>query len=753
MFGSGDLGMGVIFTLRDNVSAVARQVGQSLQTLETKATQAAQTISRAGQNIQSGMIAVAATAALLLAPFAAATKISGDFNYAISRAGAISQTSAEGLVALKQKALELGNQTVFTAQQIADAEIVLAQAGFEWQQQLEILPGLTNLASAGALSLAEAADHASNTIYQFGLRAGDMPRVADVLVNAANKSNQSVQNFGNAMKYLGPTAHTLGVDLEEAAGYIMVMANSGMRGSVGTRAFGTSLANLSHPTRQASAVMQQIGFDAFNAQGNFVGLAEMTRRLDRATRGLTQEQKLMAIDTIFGSEAIQEMTQLLTFQLEVMENGEKVVYRGADALEYYTKMNQEAAGVAEKTSRDSLNNFKGDMIMLSSAWETTIIAMGDILEEALRPFVQFLTRAVISMRQFISTPFGAWVIKTAAAIGVIVTALVAMNFIFGVLIPAIGSMAVAGASLIITLWPLVAVVSALGYAFFHASEGLAEFDKFKKALEAGGDGVENIDKDLSAWGAKLDILSQAMDTWDGKNFKIDNATLEAAEKLGVKDTALNWATWAVRMKEFGKGINEGFTPLSETIHKIREDFEYILSQLGFGDPGKGMAKASTWKMIGQGITEALVYPFKLVLDMVHEIITAIVTISKLLTAGTNWASTFMTEFQRTYDVNVAFKAANKAADEPFAKGRAEAAKRMYDMEGGGNYLDMQNEIIQNMKLKGLIKPAGAPNAAGPFGGPLKATADINITGTLEGMPVLKWLKEQQELEFKRYDGN
>lgn len=764
MFGSGDLGMGVIFTLKDLVTMPARAVRDSLMSVESTATRAAETIEKAGNRIQSGLVAVAATAAMLIGPFAAAVKTSGDFNYAISRAGAISQTSAEGMKALKDIALELGNTTMFTAQQIADSEIVLSQAGFEWQQQIEMLPGLTNLAAAGALSLSEAADHASNSIYQFGMRASDMPRVADVLVNAANKSNQSVQNFGNAMKYLGPTAHSMGIEFEEAAGYIMVMANSGMRGSVGTRAFGTSLVNLAHPTKQAAEMMRMIGFDAFNAEGNFVGLTEMTRRLSRSTEGLTKEQKLMAIDTIFGSEAIQELTQLMDYQLEVMENGTKVVYRGADALEYYTKQNQNAAGVAEKTSKDSLNNFKGDMILMTSAWETMTIQMGDLMEESLRPFVQFLTRAIVAIREFISTPFGAWVVKTAAAIGVIVTALVALNFIFAVLIPAIGSMAVAGASLIITLWPLVAVTSALGYAFFHASEGLAEFAKYKKVLEDGGNGIENIDKDLSAWGAKLDIMSQAMDTWDGKNFKVDNATLEAADKLGVKEAGLSMATWAVRFKEFGKGLDEGFTPLAKTIHQLKEDFKEIMSQLGMGDPGKGPAKASSWKVVGEGIAEAFTAPFKLVLDMVHEIINGILVISKLMTAGTEWVSTFAKVWHATGYTNIgmglAMSAANEAGNKPFEAAHAKYVHSWWDNPDGTNTLDMGNEVVENMKLKGLIKPANAPMTPptnGPFGGPRRQDpviqADIRIEGTIEGTPLFKWIKEKQQLEFKRLDGN
>ena len=88
-----------------------------------------------------------------------------------------------------------------------------------------------NLAAASGEDLASSSDIAASTLRGFGLAASDAAHVADVLAANANRTNSSVADTGEAMKYIAPLARAAGLSLEETAAAIGIMANAGVNGS------------------------------------------------------------------------------------------------------------------------------------------------------------------------------------------------------------------------------------------------------------------------------------------------------------------------------------------------------------------------------------------------------------------------------------------------------------------------------------------------------------------------------------------
>lgn len=625
MFGSGDLGMGVTFSLRDNATQNAQNAGRALTNLERTVSQASQNIQNAANRIQTGIIGVVLAVGMMIGPFAMAVNESGEFNFQISQAGAIARATAPQLEMLRQKAIQLGDATIFSAVEIAKAEVNLSRAGFAVEQQLELLPGLTSLAAAGNISLEQSALMASNALYMFGLRAGDMPHVADVLVNAANKSNQTLENFSNAIRYLGPTAKALDVTLEESAGYIMMMANSAMRGSIGTRAFGTSLANLANPTKMAKEAMAELGFSVFD-KGAFVGFTEMTRRLDSALRGYSKESRLMYLDKIFGSEAIQEINTLLEQEYRAIENGTEVVYKGADALEYFTKINRESAGVAEQTAKDILNNFKGDVILFTSVWETTKIAIGVILEETLRPFVKEMTEWLVTIKQFIQTPFGEWLVKIAAGLATAGSMMIILGFATTILVPAIWSMVTAVGALMIELAPFIATAAIIVGVIVLLKRSFDEFQAVMNNQTGPAAGFMGI---MQKIGGVIMSVIEVWSTWNGETFTLSQGLHDALQRIGILDFVLNLATWIVRIKEFFSGLVEGvvlaYVITEAAFIRLRESFGTffdVLEQIGL-PLGKLMGDLGLFRALGRVVSGAvtiMLLPLNLLLDVIKQIV-------------------------------------------------------------------------------------------------------------------------------------
>src|SRR5690606_23284674 len=63
----------------------------------------------------------------------------------------------------------------------------------------------------------------------------------------------------------------------------------------------STLVALQAPSGQAAETMAELGIEAYDAQGNFVGLAALAGELQEALSGLTQQERDSALATIFGT--------------------------------------------------------------------------------------------------------------------------------------------------------------------------------------------------------------------------------------------------------------------------------------------------------------------------------------------------------------------------------------------------------------------------------------------------------------------
>ncbi len=286
----------------------------------------------------------------------AATRLGMDFEAAMSRVQAISGATGTELEKLKEVALQLGADTAFSASEVASAMENLASAGFTTNEIIAALPGNLDLAAASGADLATATDIAASILRGFQLDAAEAGRVADVLAEAANRTNAQVEDMGEAMKYIAPVANAMGLSLEETAAAVGLLANAGIKGSQAGTTLRGALTRLTKPTKQMREVMNQLGLEFFDAQGNMKSLTEIIAELEEGTKGLTQEQKNQAIATLFGQEALSGMLVLIE--------------EGPDALAELTNGFKNSSGAAKEAADIMMNNTKGVIEEMMGALET-----------------------------------------------------------------------------------------------------------------------------------------------------------------------------------------------------------------------------------------------------------------------------------------------------------------------------------------------------------------------------------------------
>jgi TP901 family phage tail tape measure protein len=408
-----------------------------------------------------------------------AVKTTADFESAMSRVGALSGATESDLSTLTQTAKDLGASTSFSATQAAEGMQYLSMAGYKTNDIVAAMPGLLSAAAAGQTDLATTADITSNILSGFGLQAGETARVADVLTKTFTSSNTDLAMLGETMKYVAPTAKAMGLSLEEVSAAAGILGNAGIQGSQAGTSLSMSLTRLASPSKEAAGLMEQIGFSAFDAQGKMLPLNEVLGNLQKSTAGLTDEQRMHAVSTIFGAESMKAM-------LTLME-------AGPDTLSKFTGELKNAGGAAEEIATKQLDNLKGQFTILMSAIEGAAISFG----MALLPAV----KSVVAGFQWLVDLFNGLPesVKTTIAI---ITALTALFLLFVgpllilvALIPSLvaGFTAIAGAvgvlagGIAIVSGVVVAIV-ALGAAFVIAYQKL---DWFRTMVDAAWAWIKN----------------------------------------------------------------------------------------------------------------------------------------------------------------------------------------------------------------------------------------------------------------------
>jgi len=273
-----------------------------------------------------------------------------NFEASMNRVAGITGATGDQFERLSNLARDLGETTQFSASEAADGMGFLAQAGFEVEEIMAALPGVLELAAAGQLSLAEAADLASNVLTGFGLQAEEVGRVNDVLAKAATSTNTNVRQLGEAFSFVAPVAAGLGVSVEEAGAAIGVLSNAGIQGTragTGLRRVLTTLVNES----------DKLGISVTQADGTLRPFADIMEDLEDT--GLDTSQML----EIFGDRGGPAIATLLS--------------EGSDAIRALEGDLNDAGGTAAALAEIQMRGLLGAFRELRSALEGVAIAIGE----------------------------------------------------------------------------------------------------------------------------------------------------------------------------------------------------------------------------------------------------------------------------------------------------------------------------------------------------------------------------------------
>jgi TP901 family phage tail tape measure protein len=483
---------------------------------------------------------------------------------------------------VKQKALALGASTQFSAQQALDAMTELIKGGVNVK---DVMGGATDatlaLAAAAQLDLANAATIVAKQLGVWGETGVTAANVADLLASAANASTVDVEELALGLANVGGSAKVAGLSFEETVQTMALIAPSFSSASDAGTSMKTFLQRLIPTTKDATQMMIELGLATkdgnskfFDAKGNFIGMEKAAQLLYDATKGLSEEQKFLALNTIFGSDAIRAAAAIANAGASgYNEMGQAMKDAGGAA---------QAAAIMQQGYRFTLDQF-------NAAVETLQITVGSAL-------LPYLTQLVAAAAEGVNT-FTGWASSILSASDPL-EALAKQIGLVGVTTKGVRQMITDAAKVIFAAWNALSAAlapstqtawSAIQSAVQTALAAVRQAVQFATALV------------VQIWNAHgADILAFAQKTWEGIMSVVTAAAkfIQAAIEALVKAAQWIWAN-------FG---NEITTVAQFAWNQIKVFTETALSVLrGLFDLGTALLRGdwgAAWEAI-KGVAEAL----------------------------------------------------------------------------------------------------------------------------------------------------
>ena len=325
----------------------------------------------------------------------AATKLAGlakssvsvgmNFDASMSQVAATMGTTVDQIDNLTKVAKEMGSTTKFTATQAADALNYLALAGYNADKAAEVLPSVLNLAAAGGMDLAYASDLVTDAMASLNIEANkqNVDDFGNKLAMAASKANANVSQLGEAILTVGGTAANLKGGTTELTTALGLLANVGIKSAEGGTHLRNIILSLQSPTDDATKLMQKLGLQVYDAQGNMRGLNEILGDLNGALDGMTQGQKDSIINQLFNKTDLAAVNGLLAAQGEQWDTLAAQI--------------DSADGAMGQMAETQIDNLQGAMTIMSSAFEGMQLAVYDELEPALTEAVKWGTDCISTL--------------------------------------------------------------------------------------------------------------------------------------------------------------------------------------------------------------------------------------------------------------------------------------------------------------------------------------------------------------------
>ncbi len=409
---SGNLQIGIALVLKDRFSNQAREASSSIKRLHQEAKVATNANLQAVRNMAT---AGAAIGTAMLGGMARSVTLGAEFIDIMTQVGAIAREDGVKVKELFDQAQSLGRKTMFTSRDIASGMQYFAMAGMSTREIKANMGAVANLAAATRTELGGkmgAADIMTNIMRMFRIESTERnaTRMADVLTTAVTRSNISLLDLAESIKYAGTTATNLGASVEQTAAFVGILGNAGIQGSMAGTAIANSYRYLSksigNEKYKGHHALKSLGLgkqDFVDAQGRLIDMGMAMHKVAMATKGLDDVTRFNKFIDIFGVR------------------GERSASSMMKAAEDYKSLLNEIQSASEGRSQgimdERMASIAGRIKIMTSALENLKVTFTESIAPIVSPIMNFLAFVFDVLRRIVKTPILGNIISGFFAIG------------------------------------------------------------------------------------------------------------------------------------------------------------------------------------------------------------------------------------------------------------------------------------------------------------------------------------------------
>jgi TP901 family phage tail tape measure protein len=284
----------------------------------------------------------------------------------------------EAIAKLEKQARELGRSTIFSATEAAQAMTILTQKGFDALEVYRQMPNVLNLAAAGQIEFAEAADIVASVQKQYGMTADKTNDIVDILAKASLSSAANVQDLGIALSYVGPIAKLSGKNLQETVAALMLLTDAGMEAS---RA-GTGLTRILTKMSDSKKIemFEAIGVAVRDGSGRLRPLADIVDDTSRALAGLSATERVDFAIKVFGERGGPAFASLLE--------------QSADKLRENMELLEGFGGTAQRIGESRMDTMTARLETMRDAARDVGIAFGELFSDDTKQGIDGITESL-----------------------------------------------------------------------------------------------------------------------------------------------------------------------------------------------------------------------------------------------------------------------------------------------------------------------------------------------------------------------
>ena len=364
----------IVSVKMETLSDKMRKVGDSMQNVGDKMTNIGNTMTK---SITVPIVAAGGVA----------VKSAADFEEALAKVSTIADETEVSADDMRKAILDLSNETGIGAAEIAESVYNAISAGQKTGDAVNFVSKAAKLSRAGFTSVASSLDIMTTTMNAYKMKASDVTRVSDVLIQTQNLGKTTVDELAASMGKAIPTAKSNGVELETLAGSYAVMTANGIA--------------TAETTTYLNSMMNELGKQGTSAANAF---AEGTKEIKEG--GLTMKEAMdMGWSLTDVLAVLEEQAALSGTTIQNMfgsaEAGKaaNVLWDNAEKLDAAIKQMGDSAG-STQTAFDKMDTEGYRAKQTLNELKNVAIDVGSVLLEMLGPIIEQISDGVSNLREW-----------------------------------------------------------------------------------------------------------------------------------------------------------------------------------------------------------------------------------------------------------------------------------------------------------------------------------------------------------------